>query len=322
MKVKAADYLIIEERGKTHLVIAQADGNQDGVTVLFDKHRFDPDKMREDEIEAQQIVLNLGPTPRCGTVYGCRVEPYSHSVETDSWGEIRFFRQMDKTEQGALRKALKFVYADLQKRASIDFLPLIAIEIRHKQGKYAGTYNYRSDVGDTMVLMPEFFEPGYLREILYHECGHGIFHRLVDPELQAQWIKLFCSTVKLGSYPKQKVVAAYDYLKDQELIEDCYDALEEDEEAATIFELCLDYVRGSYGLKNRDINTLLSRGLFDESYWPSHEMDSYDQDLPVGDYAGKSYSESFAECFRLFMIGHKVPKAWAQLMQKTLTSVK
>lgn len=311
-KVNKDDYAIVrDDKNRYHLVLVQAIHKDGSLFCVYEKSRMK--EPREETLSAESVVVNLGPNPPPGTVYGCDVQLFRYSLSS-GWGSVHFFRDLDKDEKSKLRLALKHAYTQLEERKLSSFLP-IDIEVRYPRGKYEGWYKHAKG-GDVMRLMPKIYDTEALLHTIFHEAGHGVWWNLVPNHIKAEWILCYYQNVSISNATAQSIL---DLGKQCSAADSTHDVLSVlDEEEAAVFNACLAYIANTHYISRDDLNILLAARKPIKNYWPRLPMQLADIETQIGEYAGKNVNEFFAEAFRIFMCA-KLPATLHRLMIKTLS---
>jgi hypothetical protein len=336
IKVTPGDYLIVRSVDNPNSQflgqLASAKNGQLIVTEERDRHIAANDV----EIEADQVLVNLGSEPHPGKVYGIDVENlYRATKEHPVWGSICFFRPLPKELAQALRKALDKTGERL---TAMGFEPLFerfVVEILNPHGQYGGMYVHKKGkdaVGRLKLYLTEEHAAGAeMNYILYHEFGHAIqclcLHK---PSIHAAWMKLFrtsvqCKPIGADTFNRlKKAILSVEQdmvksLSPPELI----NSTEDDDLLA--FKVALRYMSQVYHVSARDFRSLLEAGSQDtvKGIWPKIDIDVDDLKPIVSEYATKNVSELFAESFAYYMTkSRKLPSDVHALMEKSLSYAK
>jgi hypothetical protein len=131
------DYVIIDYDNR-HYLMKVLKRRDDGTLTLINEKEL-PYQTLEQDFASEAVLLNLGPRPKHGTVYGCKVEPYRSTIFVPTWGEVHFFRKNTKDERKTLRTGMKNVLEllKLQGWSNVKDLLPIPVEIHDKKGPMA-----------------------------------------------------------------------------------------------------------------------------------------------------------------------------------------
>lgn len=284
------------------------------------------DKRDEITIDPELVVAVLGPKPPYGRAYGALVEPYRGLEDDELWGPVHFYRKLNNEERKALRLALKKAGKWLVAHKIDGFLP-ITIEVRHKQGRYSGTYKVSPKLEtDLMTLKPEGFVYQELPSLLIHEAFHGVWFQLVPDALKVRWINLYTYYIKLSTADTQSIERIRRKLEIAHGIEECRLRLKErsreDDPLSplALLDECLAYIDEHYNLDEKHVDMLLHAHKSLKPYWPRHAIDLSKANPIITEYAMTKVEEFFAEAGRVFYEG-KAPKRVRKLMKRTIRRV-
>ncbi len=316
------DYLIVKFEGKSKLILATSLSGDIGKGFL---EETESEEERTVNFGTEFIVANLGREPVPGSVYGVKVEPLLKAMEAPDWGELAIYRKLEVEERKVLGASLKRVYKSLDKQGLSYFMPL-RLEIRQKNGKYAGYYKLRKNKPPIMCLKPPTFHLSNdeIDALLYHESGHGLFmHSSFPQQLKATWIKLFqkrvlCKGVKQDALD-QILDAIYDYSGS---IKDFYKD-EASDDTQVILRECLSHIKRVRRLDAEKLDILLlqrGRGSLDK-IWPKYtDLTSTFED--VSSYSMTNADEFFAEAMMFSQMKVELPKDIEKLMKETLSEIR
>lgn len=322
MGIQVADYVIgQDEKGRKYLAqVVKIRG--DKVHVALDKDRAY--KPQNAMFETSQIVAVLGHEPAHGTAYGCKVEPYRSTLVHPEWGNVHLFVKKTKADLKALRTGFDRVAAKLKRHGIFGFVAQGALEteVRPPSGKYSGMYKFSNKGGepqDRMLLKPT--PESAFDRVIAHEAGHGVWFRLLNAKLQARWVNLYHSYMKLKQFEPHAIRKLRDqYIEDSLPVAEFRSGLDED--ASAMFDLLIGSVSSTTRLANKHLDLLAANGdlgVIHDS-WPLHLEDS-DHEIVVSEYASTSPEEFFAEAFCNWLLGVKLPKRVTKAIEKTVSAV-
>tara|TARA_B100000700_G_scaffold88627_1_gene99992 strand:- start:110721 stop:111704 length:984 start_codon:yes stop_codon:yes gene_type:complete len=276
--------------------------------------------------EDEKLLCNLGPNPQHGKIYGVDVTPYKDTIETKRFGPILLFRDLDKKELKALRKAMKSVFDMFEKEASTAFLPLYQIHLLPKKGKYAGVYIAKtkgSEVYDQIKLHPESFaDPIYNEYLIAHEFAHGLWYRCVPLELRVKWMKLYQKRLKLSSIDEKHLgELCHDVVRYEGGIRDYMKEVADDDEKLVIKEV-LTYFKKYHSMAAQDVDLMLAHDsgkLAD--MWPTRALLSESRP-DISQYSMTKVEEFFAEAVAYHFSGRQLPKDVAKGLKATFAKAK
>lgn len=333
IKVSVGDYLVVrsvDNPNSQFLGQVAKTGSALIVTDERDRHIAANDV----EIESDQVMVNLGPTPSPGKVYGIDVENLYRTTKSHPvWGSICFFRDLPKELKQALRTSLDKTGERLAKMGFEPLFEKFVVEILNQHGQYAGMYVHKKGkdaVGRLKLFLADEHAPE-MNYVLYHEFGHAIQCLcLRKPSIHAAWMKLFrtsvqCKPIEAATFLRlRKAILSVEpdmakSLSPAELI----NSTEDDDLLA--FKVAMRYISQVYHVSGRDFKSLLEAGSRDtiKGIWPKTDIDVDDLKPIVSEYATKNVSELFAESFAYYMTkSRKLPSDVHKLMEKSLSYAK
>lgn len=290
------------------------------IKVVREKGRH-TDSEQTDHIQESDVLVNLGPLPRYGTVYGHLVEPLRRSKQHSDFA-IRIYRPFTKIEYQSLTAGLDRTQEWLQELGLNALLP-IDLEIRHKKGKYAGHYTTGEDSDVIVSRLPEHTEAAVF-DLLSHEFGHGIIAWFMDDRLRANWLTLYHKYTTRATIDLKDLTKVWREWRKSELTVSGFraEAALESEEKLVAFDLCLDYVAEYHLLSAKELWILVEAGRDIDHLAPTVDMVNADQLEPLTEYANKSWEEFFCEALRLHAGKQKLPASIEKAVTATLERVR
>jgi hypothetical protein len=273
-----------------------------------------------EELQPEKILANLGKTPAHGTVHGVPIEPFIETIEVKPWGPCYVFRYITDSEKDNLLKTFDVCHRKLKKRGLFGFGP-IEIEIRPAKGRWAGTYKYRpsDETVDQILFKPESLVDN-LRPLLFHECAHGIWFRMMNARYRAKWVNLYHETVEMSKVSTKEVERmGRQFNKAKCTVAEYRNDLGEDEKSLMLFDECIDWINRVHQLDSKSLNTIIEADYDILHLWPTEPLTLSDLEEVVTEYAKVKPEELFAEAFRVFMSKEPLPKNIRRLMERTLT---
>jgi hypothetical protein len=300
-------YAIIKYRGKPKLALVL---NGKSRQAVLDES-LSVDTPVNFTYEEHNVLCALGATPQPGTLYGVKVEPFHKTIETKRYGPIHLFRDMKKEELDTFKSSLTDVYNTFKREISIDFLPLFAIHVRNKKGKYAGSYKAQTQRGehkDVVSLHPhDFNDEAFNRYLIAHEFAHGVWYRCVSHKLRASWIKLYEKRMKLNSVAKDKLEDLFDSVITYEGGLTGFIKEVADDEDRLVLREVLAYLKKHHLLNKNNVELLVE---FDSEalglLWPTFAFLT-DKRADLGQYALSKVEEFFAEAVAYHISGKQLP---------------
>lgn len=328
------DFVVASQGENKFQLVKVLGASADKIIGKIEASKVEGGKRVSIEVAPEDVVLNLGNEPKYGRVYGQLVEPLRSTLEYKEWGEIHFYRRMSKDEKKILKKALDKVYADLVKRKLTFVLP-ITIEIRHKQGRWAGHYKTHPNIDNQhnhlTCFKPKEFTLEGMVELARHEIAHAIYFQGVPSAMRLKWIKLYTHYLKLHTAKIETLLKLRKGLeKTKDLREFKSTLINSDDESGTakktfskadFLDECISFIKSTFNLDNDEVELLIEREESLEAYWPKHPFDlshEHNYESVMTEYGMTKPTEFFAEAFRLYLEG-KSGKKIKKLMEKTLS---
>jgi hypothetical protein len=318
VNIDVNDYAIVQlDDKKKHLIkVLKVPGDQtNGAGVLIASLPYEPENLTFSD---DDVVCNLGPRPEIGKAYGLKIEPFIRTVSISTWGEIHYFDRLSKKVRKEIQIQFTKAYRTLEKKKLIGFFPL-KTEIRPKAGKYAGSYKYNGkDKEDVFTLHPkEWTDIPY---VVMHECGHGVWFRMLTNKQRAEWIR-FYHTIVTHKEVKPETLSKLrrKLVKGEDTINQFSKQL--DEEVRPVFAQCLKFIHEKHNLNAKHLDTVLEEGDDLKEFWPTSVLELKELKTDITEYATKSPEEFFAEAFAYHLIGKKLPKYIATRLDNTLAKV-
>jgi hypothetical protein len=314
VKFEKDDFVVVKVEGKTKNKLVKVLSKEgDTLTVRVEGSKVKRERVTE-EVQIQMVVVNLGPEPAFGQVYGCNVEPFISSTDTD-WGPMHYYRKLEQEQKEKIKKSLKRCWTRLDQLKLTGFAPVV-IEIRNGKGPEDGYYRVhkQDDVPDVLCLKPSDFAKENLDEILYHEAAHGLAFNTMPEQIWVRWIKLYTYYTKMGE------LTAKDLKAIQHAIETAGSfscGLDKDQLTA-----CLAAVSANYGVRKHELKLMLEHNQSLDEIWPTHTLDMPDCEVPIREYSMKNCDEFFADAFAYHLMGKQLPKKIKRLLEETISALK
>ncbi len=290
-------------------------------------------KRSEGETEAtcahKDILAVLGPKPQNGSVFGVNIEPYWRRVVHDGFGQVQLYTRIDKGTWKIIRKGMDQAYAALEKERLTSFIEdsNLVTQLRPSKAKNLGMYHFRQrgDVAADMMMIrvQETQHHDLYREVILHECGHGVYYRLFSVKQRASWIRMHKKFAKFVGHDQADVRRlGKKFAFANATIAQFAEGLDETE--ALLFHECMSALRSNFRVRPQEINELIEAGCGKDilEMWPTDALDYTDFEQVLNEYATKNPAELFAESFRLYHTKTKLPKVIHELMEKHLTAVR
>lgn len=322
MKVEKGEYILIQPTSSKKSILAKVtklskDGKHSG--VIIDKSMADPQGKAYFTFTESDVQVNLGLTPKLGSVYGVNVEIYNSSVQSELFGTIYFFRKIDDETKTRIINRLELIGSKLDKRGLFPNKNF-EVYIREPKGQWAGYWKYHKneDKFDEMCLRDPEFSPKELSWLIYHELGHGIWFHNMTADWRAKWIAKYNSAVKLSKVSGERLDELRKALLSCATVAEFNRQLDVDDKA--IFKEILRNIKHSMSVDNYDINDLIHSGDDLSSIWPK-TCDISKKNLLVSEYGASNVKELWSEAFSYYMTKREVPKDIEKLVNKTLDAI-
>ena len=325
-------YIIGKNRGKEgfSLFLGRVASSTNGlVTGFVEKDSHIRDKRSGFEVPSKDVLLNLGTEPHPGTVYGFNTANlYQGAKQHDFFGRICFFYKPEKELATKLMKAFDKAASILEK---LGFVPVInslwQVNSKDSGGKWAGSYK-RSKKPELnphrFSIKPESLPDTELVYVILHEFAHHIHAEyLTSPKINATWIKLFNTSIKLLSIPKdqsQRLLQAL--IGGEDKPSDFKSGLSEED--ALAYNWIIRNIKTDHALSINELNHLFEADFRSEieSVWPQKLLHKKDLRPVLSEYATVSYYELIAESFAFYMLKRTMPQSIQKLVEKSISIAK
>lgn len=270
-------------------------------------------------VKHKDVIVNLGPTPPPGKVYGVNIEPLLKKEPTKIAGDILFFTRADEEQVATIKKAVVRTFKQLKKKRLGGIS--VSIEVRKSEGKYAGYYQFLPKAEeDVLCIKPslEMATPEDMKYIISHEYAHGIWFRMMRPENVARWIALYDKHMAPTAVSGDALQEIYNEICDagsvRGYMKEC------DDETLAAIKSCLKHIRSVHGIDRNHLDHLLRHGHDISEYWPEY-VEFSERNVIVSEYAMKSPEELFAEAFSFWFCGRSLPKDVQKLLDRSLAQL-
>lgn len=288
------------------------------------------------EIPVKDIVLDLGETPHPGKVYGFdTTNLYTGKViHHDFFGPIHFFYRIKKEPGRALMAAFDRAAKILEK---LGFEPMRdciwMVQHPDTSGKYAGYYTHSPNtekVPHTLAIKPEMMLESDMVYVIAHEFAHYVHANLLTQKgINAKWIKLFNTSIKVQTIRKEDSIQLMESLLDGEATPSDY-RTGLDEEQKLAWNWIMRTIKADHALTIKELDTLFEAEGKDEirNIWPKRTLHKKDLAPVISEYATVSYRELFAECFAFYATKRKptdskeIPPKIVDLLEKSIRIAK
>lgn len=286
------------------------------------------------DVSAGNVLLNLGPKPRPGKVYGVDTgHIWLKTFEHEFWGPVHVFTRMDAETLNLVRKGLDSTAHIIKKLKLERYVDHIHTELREAKGKWAGMYNHAKEGPSRIWYAPEkaMGSLDAMKNVILHEFGHVLrYNGLTNNGVRASWLKLYNRSVAKNIVDKKTLRTYFqdlsiEYNNDPEMrLNEALKAIGPEEEDQKNLRAVLKWFKDIHRLGPKDLEILMSAGQLDhlEKLWPSSSIDVSKLDPLVSEYALKSVEELFAESFALYATGVKLPERVTKLLERSLSIIR
>lgn len=280
------------------------------------------------EVPVKNVLVDLGTDPKPGKVYGCDVSNlYRGKKIHEEFGTVHWFYKPEAETGSNLMKAFDKVTKTLRHN-KLDFIvdPASCIweALPYNGEKYAGLY-MRSNAPDKkphrFQIRPEIMPTTDYPYVIHHELAHHLHKEYVtSKKLNATWIRLFNTSIKLVSIRKEKSVELLEALLAQEdLPSDFRSNLSEED--TLIYKWILRTIGQHHSLSVKELDTLFSADYKDDikEVWPMRTIQKKDLAPVVSEYATRNVNELLAEAVSHHLCGKSLPTRVTSLVEKTFS---
>ena len=283
-----------------------------------------PNRRHAVEVVPRDVLLNLGPDPRPGKVYGVDILRPVGSKDSDDFGRITFFYKPSKDVGANLMDAFSKV-AKIFKRQRLDFAIGEGVwEVMAPQGSKAGMYK-RSKKPDLnphrFLIHPELLPATEYPYVISHELAHHLHSEFMNnPKLNAAWIRLFNTSIKPTSISKEKSLELLKAMENHDGPPSTLGSTLSDDDTRA-FRMILRVIQVYRSVSVKELDTLAESDDLDEirDLWPKRAIPQRELEPVVSQYATKNYRELVAEAISFYLTGKKLPKEVTALVERSLT---
>jgi len=324
MKVQKGDYFIAQEGKKEFLARALDTSSGDVEAVLEDKVHI-PGMRVTLTVPVSALILNLGQTPHRGKVYGIDLHNLFYVKKIHpSFGTINFFYKPKKDVVKDLWAAMDKVVTTLKKLGLTFLLDDIVWEVMPPNGdKYAGMFlrSKNPKIMDRIQIRPEIMPATEYVYVLLHELGHCLHSNYATgKKLNAQWIRLFNTSIRVATVKKEVSATLLDGLMAQEDVPSDFKGLLGEDEALA-FKWIIHNISAVHAVTIKELDTLFEADMKDDirRMWPLRTLPRKELAPIISEYSTKNYRELLAECFAYMLTGKKLPEPVVKLMERTIS---
>lgn len=282
------------------------------------------------ELVPNDVVVNLGKSPRPGSVYGVEVSHLVGTKHHPDFGQIAFLYRIKKESGHALMRAFDIAAKTLKKH-KLGFASRAGVwEVLSPDlgGKYAGKYK-RSKFPDKnphrFQIRPEKMVVEDYPYVVYHELGHHLrFEYVTDAAVLARWVVVFNTSIKLAKVTKDVSRNLLSRLiRGTTLPSQLAGELESDEDALAYRQI-IRVIKSDHAVGVRELDSLFESSNFKEIelLWPLRTLHKKELAPILSEYATTNVEELIAESIAFYLSGKKLPKSLHNLTEKTLDYVR
>ena len=283
-----------------------------------------PSRRSAVEVVPRDVVINLGKDPRPGKVYGVEIERVVGHKEHDTFGRIHFFYKPHKDVGANIMDALDKT-AKILRKNRLDFIVGEEVwEVFAPKGNRAGAYarSRKPDVNPSRFrLFPEVVPASEYPYVLCHELAHHLHASFMDnTRLNAAWIKLFNTSIKPTSIPKDKSLELLRGVLSHDGPPSTFSSTLSDEDTRT-FRWVMRTIQAYRAVSIKELDTLYEGENVDaiEDLWPKRAIPLKELAPVVSQYATKNYRELLAESVAFYLVGKDLPADVTKLVERSLT---
>ena len=316
-------FLVVKAKKKHLLEVTSTEPLRGEVTGIDHLQMPTPDgKIPYETLPLECVLADVGTNPAFGSVFGVRTETYWKSINHPQWGDVHFWRRLEKDERIVLKEALSEAHALLHRHGLVPKDFWVEFQIRNNSSSKQGTWKAgkaADDVvePDTIVLCPKGFpDKEELLSLIMHELGHMVWHHFLKKVRIAQWIDFYTQLTKLEHVDVQPIVNAIQSNRPQGLL-DFYLLFEEEQIPA--IKQCVKRILELWKLKEHHLDKMLAAGSDVTHLFVGKEIEVCGKQDMLTEYSQTSPEEMWAEAFSLWITGHKLPELWIQKIEYTLS---
>ncbi len=342
MRLEEGDVVVarVGEKGRRALCVAKRDSKGPVYSLVeADRHWRSKDAATFWEVEAEDLLANLGPNPNGEhSVYGVKPHLYRGSFTAKGWGEVEVWRDLGRTEVKVISEHLSLV-ADRLKRRNLDgFFPIVT-EIRPAHGQWAGYYDPTKDSRlergvDVLCLHPKDFLPKGgehdegLEGLILHEAFHGVWFRTLPARYRARWVALYNKVVLQRRASVEEIHKMFgDWVKRScskaEYISHLRKEYGEDAKAdIALLNLALSWIEKAHKINQFNLSDMIKSQELDIRPWlPSVDLFIGKADPVVSDYGAKKAEEMWSEAAMFSMLGRPLHEPVEELLTELIEKV-
>lgn len=330
MNISKSDYVIIGTADHKARFMIKVSGTDGDVVRGVDSRFPHIEKLRTlVEVTRTEVILNLGPSPRPGRVYGVDTSSlYVGYKDHKHFGPIHFFYKISKGQRKALFTAFNRLYKRLEKLRLHNVVnDNIVYEVYSKNGggSMLGAYAIpkTEDVPSRLLFYPEKAPESDYVYILAHELAHHLHATYCNtPEINSAWIKLYNTSILQTPVDKELSANILNQLIESQERPSRFSRVGLVEDADRLaYSWIMRCIKQTHGLSVKDLDQLAEAGFYEEirNVWPSKVTPKKELNPIISTYACKNFRETFAEAFAFYLVGMKLPKDVTKLVERTIS---
>lgn len=276
------------------------------------------------EVPVKNVVLDLGTSPHPGTAYGFEVTNRLVTTKVhDYFGEISWFYKPEKEIYKKLMSAFDHAASILKKAGFKDGINGVwEVCPKEAKGKWAGWYKHsnKKNYPNRFSIKPESMPSSEFVYVILHEVAHHLHASFMrSTKLNAAWIKLFNTSIKLNTIKKETSTKLLENLIQGENPPSEFKT-DLDEEETNQFNWILRTIKQDHSVSVKELDILFHAEDKEEiaNLWPSRTIHKKDLSPVVTEYATTNYRELIAESIAFHLTKRKLPASITKLTEKSL----
>ena len=286
----------------------------------------DPEKDYTTAFKEKDVKAELSNNPTVGTVYGVKTEHLVDVTET-KYPDLPlywFFKAQDETidkmsldVSKAIRNLKRKNVGGILRYVGIHVVRNPAVNVSYRSA--IGTYSVRNTDSSRPDVITLRFHPDTqlpMMHLLAHECGHGIWHRVLSNKIRVKWIEAYAALSKEFETFEQDEIESVcdDIIQNQDI--------QHDNQA--VADAILSEVFSVYRLRAKDVQYLLENNSLKVNNYMRTVLPNIVRNLIderntfISDYADTNCEEFFCEAFAHYCTDLNPPKYLESLLTKTI----
>ncbi len=291
------------------------------------------------EVDRKTALLNLGPKPEPGKVYGLDLtNRYRSRLEHPFWGNVLVFTGLDKATGLLVKQSLDRTARRIEKLGLASYVELVDTHLCAKQGKWAGRYHHNGNGPDSkgaphfIQYAPEFAElkPDSMDYVVYHEFGHVVRHNgVTGKKIRLKWLNEYKKSIDSFEIGRGSLKTLFTHLSsridgDATLSSVLKEFGDEDEEHKLWIKGLLRWFKDVHHFGPKDLSVVWESQDLSvlKELWPTNGIDSSKLSPLVTDYACLNVEELFGEAFAFYCLNKKLPSRIQTLLEGSIQYAK